>query len=133
MEQLLWNDSLSVGIDEIDKDHKHLLDLLNELIESLIEEKNKSEIEVVLDELLSYTSWHFRHEERLMQTFDYDGFINHKDEHATLIEQAVGLQEKFKTEGEGITPEVIQFLKDWLTNHILGTDSDLGHYLKSKM
>jgi hemerythrin len=133
MEKLTWNDSLSVGVDEVDNDHKHLVGLLNDLIQCIDDEKGNDEIEVVLDELLSYTSWHFRHEERLMQTYDYESFEDHKSEHTALIEQAVGLQEKFKTEGEGITPEVLDFLKDWLTSHILGTDSVMGRFLQSEM
>ena len=133
MEQLAWNDSLKIGVDEVDKDHQHLVGLLNDLIQCINDKKGNDEIDVILDELLGYTSWHFRHEERLMQTYDYDGIMDHKSEHAALIEQAVGLQEKFKTEGEGITPEVLDFLKNWLTNHILGTDSDMCRYLKSEM
>ncbi|MBF0369385.1 MAG: hemerythrin family protein [Magnetococcales bacterium] len=133
MEQLIWNDSLSVGIPEIDKDHQRLIDLLNDLIQSVAENKESEEMEIVLEELLSYTLWHFRHEERLMQTYEYDGFMEHKNEHASLLEQAVNLQNKFKAEGEGITPEVLDFLKEWVTKHILGTDMQMAKYLQSEM
>jgi hemerythrin len=133
MEKFSWNSSLSVGVNEIDKDHQQLINLLNELIQIIDDEKGNDEVEVVLDELLGYTSWHFRHEERLMQTYGFNGFLDHKNKHADLIEQASGLQEKLKNEGESITIEVIDFLKDWLTKHILGTDMKLGQHLQTAM
>jgi hemerythrin len=133
MEKFSWNNSLSVGVSEIDKDHQQLINLLNELIQSIDDEKGNDEVEIVLEELLGYTSWHFRHEERLMQTYDFDGFLEHKNEHTALIEQASGLQDKLINEGVNITADVLDFLKDWLTKHILGTDMKLGQYLQSEM
>ncbi|MBF0604166.1 MAG: hemerythrin family protein [Nitrospirae bacterium] len=131
MEPLIWSESLSIGVKEIDKDHQHLIGLLNILIWSIEQKKEKSEVEEALGGLLSYTSWHFRHEERLMQTFDYGKFQKHKDEHMGLIDQAVALREAFATRGEEITPEIIEFLKSWLSHHILGTDMEMGHFLSA--
>ncbi|MBF0610168.1 MAG: hemerythrin family protein, partial [Magnetococcales bacterium] len=103
------------------------------LITAINENREREVVGRVLDEMLSYTSWHFRHEERLMQTYRYEGFTNHKNEHAELIGHASNLRRQFHEEGAGITQEVIDFLKKWLTHHILETDMHMGHFLNQKM
>ncbi|MBF0138583.1 MAG: hemerythrin family protein [Magnetococcales bacterium] len=133
METLLWNESLSVGCTEIDNDHKKLVGLLNNLIVAVSENRGRDVVGKVLNDLLSYTAWHFRHEERLMQTYRYEGIIAHKNEHAELIGHADSLRRQFQEKEVDITQEVIDFLKQWLTHHILETDLHMGRFLEQKM
>ncbi|MBF0293863.1 MAG: hemerythrin family protein [Magnetococcales bacterium] len=133
METLQWNDSLSVGLTEIDNDHKKLVEMLNALIVASRDDTERTRIGKILDDLISYTSWHFRHEERLMQTYRYKGFMAHKKEHSGLIEQAGSLQQAFHANQAEITSEVLGFLQHWLTNHILKTDLELGTFLQQKL
>ena len=81
MKELIWDDSLSVQIQEIDEDHRKLVDLFNILSHSVEEGDASNYIEAVLEELLSCTIWHFRHEERLMLKYSYEGLLEHKKEH----------------------------------------------------
>ncbi|MEO5332302.1 MAG: bacteriohemerythrin [Magnetococcus sp. YQC-5] len=133
METLMWNESLSVGCIEVDNDHKKLVGLLNNLILAISENRGRDVVGRVLDELLSYTAWHFRHEERLMQSYRYEGFIAHKNEHIDLIGKANTLRRQFHEEDADITLEVIDFLKAWLTHHILETDLHMGRFLEITM
>ncbi|MBF0178429.1 MAG: hemerythrin family protein [Magnetococcales bacterium] len=133
METLQWTDALSVGLAEIDNDHKKLVEMLNALIVASRDGSERIRIGKILDELISYTSWHFRHEERLMQTYRFKGFMAHKNEHAGLIEQAASLQKAFHANQAEITLEVLEFLRNWLTHHILETDLELGTFLKPKL
>ncbi|MBF0127613.1 MAG: hemerythrin family protein [Magnetococcales bacterium] len=133
MDTLQWSESLSVGFQEVDDDHKKLVVMLNTLITAIQEKNSRSIIGKVLHELISYTSWHFRHEERLMQTYRFKGFLAHKGEHAELINQAGELQRKFTHEGVDLTQDVLEFLKTWLTNHILKTDREMGLFLSGKV
>lgn len=133
MKELIWDDSLSVQIDEIDDDHQKLVDLFNILNRSVEDKVDPDYIEAVLDELLTCTIWHFKHEERLMIKYSYKGYQVHKAEHQDLIESAIELQRKFKQEGKSLSTEDIEFLEHWLSGHILSTDMDLGSYLASVM
>lgn len=133
MKDLIWDSTLSVGVEEIDEDHRRLVELFNILNHSVLEGDATNYIEAVLEELVSCTLWHFRHEERLMLKYDYDGFKEHKSEHQELIESAKALQQKFSRGGEKISSKDIEYLEHWLTGHILGTDMDLGSYLGEKM
>lgn len=133
MKELIWDDTLSVQIQEIDEDHRRLVELFNILNHSVAEGDASNYIEAVMEELISCTAWHFRHEERLMLKYGYEGFEEHKTEHQELIESARELQQKLLQEGKPVSNDDIEFLERWLIGHILGTDMDLGSYLGEVM
>ncbi|MCW9015115.1 MAG: bacteriohemerythrin [Gammaproteobacteria bacterium] len=133
MKDLIWDNALSVDVDEIDDDHRKLVDLFNILNHAVAEGDAADYIEAVLEELISCTVWHFRHEERLMLKYAYEDFAEHKAEHQKLIEGAREVQQKFLQAGKQISSDEIQFLEKWLTGHILGADMDLGSYLGKVM
>ena len=129
MKELVWDRTLSVDIPEIDEDHRRLMDLFNILLRSVEEGDAANYIEAVMDELISCTVWHFRHEERLMLKYGYEGLLDHKSEHDELIGSAKALQQKLLQGSKTVSGEDIEFLEHWLTGHILGSDMDLGSYL----
>lgn len=127
-ELLRWSDGLSVGIQEIDEQHKVLVDLLNQLNQA-IHEKRASEAGIdILTRLAEYTRIHFAVEESLMRIFDYPGFEQHKKEHHALVEQVVKLQEKLKSGKATIGFELMHFLKIWLTKHIIESDKQYAPF-----
>ncbi|MBF0399131.1 MAG: hemerythrin family protein [Magnetococcales bacterium] len=76
-----------------------------------------------------YTSWHFRHEERLMQSRDYPKMDAHKKEHKRFILQIQDIQRKFE-QGDKSAPSKLNVLvKIWLSNHILHIDNQLAAFL----
>jgi hemerythrin-like metal-binding protein len=133
MKNIVWDQSLSVEVDEIDEDHRRLVDLFNILSHSVEKGDATDYIEAVLEELISCTVWHFRHEERLMLLYKYREFETHKAEHNELIESVRGLQKKFHQENKQLANEDIEYLEDWLTGHILGQDMRLGFFLGKVM
>ena len=133
MKDLVWSDILSVGVDEIDDDHRKLVSLFNILGHSVTEGDAPEYVEAVLKELISCTAWHFNHEERLMLKYGYEGFAEHKEEHEELIKSARQLQQKILQAGNLVVDEDIEFLEQWLTEHILTTDMRLGTYLAMEM
>ena len=135
MKELIWADSLSVQVQEIDEDHRRLMALFNILNRSVVEEDASNYIEAVLEELISCTIWHFRHEERLMLKYSYNDNdrLEHKAEHQELIESARALLQNTLQEGKSLSSENIEFLEHWLTGHILGADMELGSYLGEVM
>ncbi|MCG8426967.1 MAG: bacteriohemerythrin [Chromatiales bacterium] len=133
MKDLIWDNTLSIQIEEIDEDHRRLVDLFNILSHAVADDDSPEYIEAVIDELISCTAWHFKHEERLMLKHGYAGFEEHKVEHQELIESAKELQQKILEEGTSVSSEDIKFLEHWLTGHILGADMDMGAYLGEVM
>jgi hemerythrin-like metal-binding protein len=133
MKDLIWGETLSVQVKEIDEDHRRLVDLFNILNHSVAEGDGLDYIKAVLEELISCTVWHFKHEERLMLKYGYEGYLEHKTEHDELIDSVKELQTKFIQDGQMLTSDEIEFLEHWLTGHILSTDMDLGSYLVEAM
>ena len=132
MKDLLWDNTLSVQVREIDDDHRKLVDLFNLLSHAVNEEEPEELVEVLLEELISCTDCHFKHEERLMLKYRYDGFEEHRREHRELIHSIHELQETRRNKGRPVTADDIEFLEHWLTGHILGPDMDLGAWLNEQ-
>ncbi len=133
MKDLVWDSTLSVHVDEIDDDHRRLVNLFNILGRSVAQGDATDYIEAVLEELISCTVWHFRHEERLMLKYRYEGIAEHKTEHQELIDSVKVLQQKFLQKGKAVSDDDIEFLEHWLTEHILVADMKLGSYLGEVM
>jgi len=132
MKNITWDESLTVDVEEIDEDHKKLVELYNILSHSVAEGASTEYIDAVLEEMISFTVWHFRHEERLMLLYKYQDIAAHKAEHSDLIDGARELQQKFH-EKKILSEEDIDYLEAWLTGHILGHDMRLGFYLLEVM
>ena len=133
MKDIVWGKVLSVEVDEIDEDHRKLVDIFNILNHSLEEGESPDYVAAVLDELINCTVWHFSHEERLMLKYDYKDIDGHKAMHQELIERAKDLQRKILESDNAIADEDVEFLERWLTEHILTDDMRLGAYLSQVM
>lgn len=133
VKNISWDDSLSVDVEEIDDDHRKLVDLFNILSHSVAEGDSVEYVDAVLEELISCTIWHFRHEERLMVLYQYDALEQHKAEHNDLIDGVRAMQQMFHEENRLPTNDDVEYLSEWLTGHILGYDMKLGFYLMGVM
>jgi len=121
-----WSDDFSVGVQEIDEQHKELVSLLNQLHVAIHEHHGSEAARRILDELADYTKTHFMVEESLMRISNYPEFEAHKQFHEDLIGQVQALQEKLDSGQATITFELLHFLKVWLTRHINEADKRFG-------
>ena len=132
MKQLTLDETLALGIEEIDDDHSKLIELYNILNQSVTEDASREYIEAVLEELINCTIWHFSHEERLMVKYGFDGYEEHKTDHQDLIEGARKLQQKYLRLGK-LEEDDLVYLERWLTEHILVSDTKLATFLIDAM
>ena len=133
VKDIVWSYVLSVGDDDIDDDHRRLVELFNMLNQSVTEGDDPEYLAAVLEELINCTVWHFSHEERLMVKYAYEGLAEHKAEHQELIKGVKELQQKILQADNIVPEEDLEFLERWLTGHILSTDMKLGTYLAEVM
>jgi hemerythrin-like metal-binding protein len=117
-----WSAAMSVGHDELDRDHRRLIGILNSLGISA-ELGNRSIIEFILDDLADYTQIHFRREERHLETLDFPGYDDHRAVHERISRRIEEAKWKYF---QGCSPELqselLEFLGAWLNNHILVED-----------
>ncbi len=133
MKDLIWSKILSVGIDEIDEDHRKLIQIFNILNHAVAEGDSPEYLAATLEELINCTVWHFSHEERLMLKYRYGETEQHKAEHRELIQTAKELQQGILQAGRPMVGEQVEFLERWLTEHILTADGRLGSHLAQVM
>lgn len=129
---LRWNDSLSVGIGSIDKQHMVLIDLINELYREMNSDNGQPVIGKALGKLIEYTETHFQFEEKLFAKHNYQDKNAHEEVHRKLVAQVIDFQKKFKQGDADVSLELMEFLKDWLINHIKKTDKQYAPFLQSK-
>jgi hemerythrin-like metal-binding protein len=129
VKDLVWGEILSVGVKEIDEDHRKLIHIFNILNHSVMERESPEYLAAVLEELINCTVWHFSHEERLMLKYRYKEIEEHKAQHRELIQSAKELQQEILQAEKPMVDEQIVFLERWLTEHILTADGRLGSYL----
>jgi hemerythrin len=128
---MTWTDKLSVGVKVSDDDHKRLIDLVNRLDDGMRTGQGKEVVGKVLDELVRYTKFHFAREEQMFAKTGYPAAV-HKKEHDDLVKQVLDLQARYQKGELALSMETLEFLKNWLVNHIQGTDKKYGPFLNSK-
>ncbi len=122
MALISWNDSYSVKVKEIDMQHQKLISLINSLNDAMKSRKSKDVMEMIIQELVNYTQYHFQTEENYFKQTHYPGTQEHEKEHNNFVKQVAEFQEQFKNGKALVSVELMMFLKKWLTQHIKGTD-----------
>jgi hemerythrin len=127
-----WSDDLSVGVEEIDAQHKVLVGLVNEMHEAIHKRHGSDVVREILGKLADYTRIHFAVEESLMRILGYPGYEEHKAQHEELLHHVVELTQKVDAGKTAIGFELMHFLKVWLTKHIMESDKQYSdHFLSA--
>ena len=127
-----WSDGLSVGIPSIDQQHRKLVDMINALHQQMSSGSAREAVGKTLDSLLDYTANHFQYEEKLFAKHGYPQEADHKQIHGNMVKKVTEFQQQFTTGKKDISVELMEFLKDWLLNHIKKTDMQYGSFLRGK-
>jgi hemerythrin len=132
MSMFEWDQRYSVEIEEIDRQHQRLFELLNELYAAMQAGQAAEVIGKVLERVVDYTAYHFSFEEKLLSAHGYPDEAAHRAEHAALTSQAKALAERLH-KGQGDVPTAtLKFLYDWLARHILGSDKRYAAFLQKQ-
>jgi hemerythrin len=126
-----WSNDLSVGVEEIDEQHKVLVGLVNEMHDAIHERHGSEVVRNILSKLADYTRIHFAVEESLMRILNYPGYEEHKVQHEELLRHVVELVEKVDSGKTAIGFELMHFLKVWLTKHIMESDKEYTEHFLS--
>lgn len=117
-----WTDDLNVGFELIDKQHRVLLDMINELYDALMEIQGQEALRKIVNRMVEYAAIHFMVEEKHMIEHGYPDYENHKIIHDSFSRKALDLKNQLSEEGFVLSLDVLNFLRDWLIDHIQGTD-----------
>lgn len=132
MAVLNWEDKYSVGVRDLDSQHKQLIAILNELYEAMQAQKTNEVLGQIINKLVNYTKVHFTSEEKYMEQYGYPDIAGQKKEHIAFTEKVLAFQEAFNSGRTSLSVSVTSFVKDWLVNHISVSDKKYGPFLNSK-
>jgi hemerythrin-like metal-binding protein len=117
-----WTDKLSVGNQAIDQDHQMLISYINDLHDAMTKGQGKEIVESILNKLVRYTHQHFTREEVLWSNGGYVGLAAHKMQHQKLLDSVDEFVRQFAKNDALLTIDLMNFLRDWLINHIQRED-----------
>ncbi|GAB4340071.1 MAG: hemerythrin family protein [Calditrichia bacterium] len=127
-----WKEKYSVGIEQIDRQHQGLIELLNKLHEQ-IQNKDKSfQPETAIKKLKKYILLHFGTEEKYFDLYNYPRKLEHKEEHRQFAQKVSELEERIKVAGAVVTLEMLNWLSQWYRQHVTGSDHQYAQYFKEK-
>lgn len=126
-----WSSDYNLGLEEIDGQHRYLIDLINELWHGIVHRAHLDDLMFVMTELERYTVNHFTAEEVFMRAVDYPDFEAHRKSHRYFTVFIAEHKQKI-SRGESVSLEVLHYLKDWLVNHILKDDKSYASFYEAK-
>jgi hemerythrin-like metal-binding domain len=129
-----WDSLLETGNEQIDSQHKQLVEALNHLVEACHAGTGKEELTRTIKFLLAYTAKHFKDEEALQIQYGYEDYLRHRQIHKEFTSVAVDLANRLQEEGPTVCliAEVHSSMGDWLINHIKGDDFRLAAFIKGQ-
>jgi hemerythrin len=122
-----WKSEYSVGIPEIDEQHKQLFACIDRLESAGDEQQRELAVYFVIDELKDYVRIHFTVEEIVMRLFDYPGLEAHVAEHREFAARLIALGKIELT--HDVHSQAGKFLREWLLQHIMVTDKKYAAFL----
>jgi len=125
-----WSEKYSVGIVELDAQHRRLFELYNQLIEAMYRGESLKVLQDALNSLIEYVVVHFTTEEQYMQKYAYPEFDKHKKAHIFLRDKTLQIHRNFSEGKPVLTAEVITFLRNWLKDHVMNMDKKYSKHLK---
>jgi len=127
-----WNDSLDIGINDIDRDHRSLAAALNELYELAKRNADNEALRAALHEILRIAEDHFATEERIFREYGYPETEAHVSVHQTLLKQVKDFAERFDTGHIPFNDTILSFIKVWFLTHTTGSDLVYAVWMKQR-
>jgi hemerythrin-like metal-binding protein len=122
MNFITWSDTYSVGVAEIDAQHKHMFEIINNLFNLMQQSRAQDQLQSITQQLIEYAAFHFATEEKYFKEFNYEDKDAHMLSHSAYVAK---IQEFLpqNTKSSPIVPnDILHFLEDWWIGHVTGMD-----------
>jgi hemerythrin-like metal-binding protein len=122
MQTMPWKERYSVGVEEIDRQHRGLLDIMNQITNSFEKKDDWQATSAIINSLIHYAYNHFATEERYMMEAEYPELSLHIELHIAFMRKIFLLSEEYKQHGLALQKEILAYLANWYSSHILEAD-----------
>ena len=127
-----WSESLSVGIEFLDNQHKHLIELTNELYRAYMLGGNTLDtvFHATMRRVADYIRLHFATEQKLFKLIDYPDSLEHKNEHDILVYKVIKTLKEYQWDKNFVPLDFVKFLKEWVINHVAKSDQKYAAFYR---
>ena len=131
LEKIAWTDEFSVGNKRLDEQHFKIVSFINKLID-LPSFNSQAEALEYITQMLAYSREHLDYEEQILRENDYEEYSSHAVIHQFYIKKVEGFLKMSFNDNDRLKHEILKFLKEWWTYHILEEDMKYRPFLESK-
>lgn len=132
MEILKWRESYETGVEEMDEQHKRLIQLVNKMYGIIRDKKGFESLGVILNEMTDYAEQHFRDEEALLDKCGSPDLESQKKSHREYSARVNELLAVAKDDKHSAAQDLYTFLRHWWIDHIVGEDKKYGLFLRNQ-
>lgn len=122
IKKLEWDEQYSVGVAEIDNQHQLMFKTINELFEAINNKITAEKINSIIESLINYKIYHFATEEKYFKEFAYENATEHIAKHQEFNKKIEQLSGKYHKNSIDLAFELVDFLEDWLVDHLMIED-----------
>ncbi|WP_300711965.1 bacteriohemerythrin [uncultured Brachyspira sp.] len=135
---IIWEDKYKVGYKKIDDQHLELIEIINDLYNCMSnkdseDEALKEEFKRALRRAVEYAAYHFSYEEKIMHAIKYNKILEHSSYHREFTQTIYNYVKSYENGSLDAVNNLVQYLKDWLLNHILVTDKTFINEVKKEL
>lgn len=127
-----WRDEFKIGIEDVDFEHKELIDLINQSFNDASQKDSNMAVMYFLGEIYSKISAHFALEEMHMKKLNYDQYDGHKQDHEQLLDDILNIMDEYGDTANINKEEFSKRLNEWFINHFKTKDARLHHFLHKR-
>ena len=132
MKNIIWSDQYSVGVSELDKQHKQIINVINELNDNLDLSSQSGQLHNILGRIIIYAQNHLEYEENLLRENDYPDLANHLSKHRDYTKTVSDFAVEILEYREELPTKLLEFLNKWWVNHILKEDMKYKSFFEEK-
>lgn len=125
-----WSDDFLIGIDAIDRQHKHIFELLLKIEQAVANDESWNSLRFLVIDVSEYLKFHLAVEEAMLEIFDYGDLARHKQSHERLTD-AMGQLEERVHNSKG-PDDLLTFFRSWFIEHVLKEDVAYAEEIKSR-
>ncbi len=131
MPQIHWDESFSIGNEDLDNQHKKWIALYNK-VDKIMSESSSTEFSKLkfetLQEMKEYATYHFRYEENFMKEIDFPELPKHWRLHKDFDYKVFDYIRQIECNEIVLNSDILAFIRDWLVSHILKEDMKIRQY-----
>jgi len=129
MSWIKWDEKHSTGHAGMDRGHKNLMELVNQLADSMENNEEKEFCSTTLARFVEHIGTHFLAEEAMMDQHRYPKAMEHKALHAAMLKDVLAFKESYDASGNTESITLLVILENWLKRDMMEADKELANFV----